>query len=200
MTYVKPLITMVLLILSSLPAGASKKPETREAAKPQQAAHFYAQIATNLSGQTVPLSTYAGKVSLVVNTASRCGLTPQYEGLQKLQEKYAARGFTVLGFPSNDFLGQEPGTNEEIKLFCEKNYHVTFPLFGKARVKGSEKQAVYHYLTQGPQAEFHGEITWNFEKFLIGRDGKILARFSPRVSPEDSELILKLEEALGKAK
>jgi glutathione peroxidase len=157
----------------------------------------YAQVAVGRDGQPMALSAYAGKVALIVNTASRCGFTGQYEGLQRLQSKYRDKGFVVLGFPSNDFFGQEPGSNQEIKLFCQKNYKVDFPLFNKDHVKGEGKQAVYKYLTDGPQSEFKGEISWNFEKFLVGRDGKILARFSPRTSPEDLELVAKLETALA---
>jgi glutathione peroxidase len=158
---------------------------------------FYSQTATDMAGKPSSLSAYSGKVALVVNTASRCGYTGQYEGLQRLQQKYRERGLVVLGFPSNDFLGQEPGSNAEIKLFCEKNYQVDFPLFNKDHVKGRSKQLVYRWLTDGPQKEFAGEISWNFEKFLIGRDGKIVARFKPGVDPEDPELVKKLELALS---
>ncbi len=158
---------------------------------------FYSQTATDMSGKPAALSVYSGKVALVVNTASRCGYTGQYEGLQKLQSKYRDRGLVVLGFPSNDFLGQEPGSNAEIRLFCEKTYKVDFPLFNKDHVKGRSKQAVYQWLTEGPQKEFHGEIGWNFEKFLISRDGRIVGRFKPGVDPEDADLVKKLEAALG---
>ncbi len=174
-------------------AGAAKKKEPAAA----KAAGVYALEATDIDGKPAPLSKFVGKVALVVNTASRCGLTPQYESLQKLQGRFESRGFTVLGFPSNDFFAQEPGTDKEIKIFCEKNYQVSFPLFSKARVKGDDKQPVYRYLTEGPQKEFHGEISWNFEKFLVGRDGRILARFKPRVSPDDAEVISAIEKALA---
>jgi len=160
-------------------------------------AGFYLQQATSMDGKAAPLSVYAGKVALVVNTASRCGFTGQYEGLQALQAKYRGRGLVVLGFPSNDFLWQEPGSNQEIKLFCEKNYKVDFPLFNKDHVKGDSKQSVYKFLTEGPQKDFNGEVSWNFEKFLIGRDGKIVARFKSKVSPEDPDLVSKLESALA---
>lgn len=164
------------------------------AAKPSDG--LYAQLATDMDGKPAPLSAYAGKVALVVNTASRCGFTGQYEGLQSLQAKYRDKGFVVLGFPSNDFMWQEPGSNQEIKLFCQKNYKVDFPLFNKDKVKGEGKQPVYKFLTEGPQSEFNGEISWNFEKFLVGRDGKILARFKPRVTPDDADLLKKIEAAL----
>ena len=178
--------------VESKPAALAARPNQAQGAQA-----VYALVAADGDGNPAPLARFAGKVTLIVNTASRCGLTPQYEGLQKLQLKYQARGFTVLGFPSNDFFGQEPGSNRDIKLFCEKNYRVSFPLFGKDHVKGEKKQPVYRYLTEGPQQEFHGEIRWNFEKFLIGRDGKVVARFSPSTSPEDPGLILKLEQSLA---
>lgn len=161
------------------------------------AKQVYALVATDMDGGAAPLARFSGKVALIVNTASRCGLTPQYEGLQRLQARFEARGFTVLGFPSNDFLGQEPGSNREIRLFCEKNYQVSFPLFGKDHVKGAQKQAVYRYLTEATEEEFRGEIRWNFEKFLVGRDGRVLARFSPSTSPEDPSVLLKIEQALA---
>lgn len=162
-----------------------------------KASGLYAQTATDMDGKPAPLSQYAGKVSLVVNTASRCGFTGQYEGLQKLQAKYRDRGLVVLGFPSNDFWGQEPGSNQEIRLFCTRNYKVEFPLFNKDHVKGEGKQPVYKFLTDGPQSEFHGEIGWNFEKFVIGRDGRIVGRFKSRVSPDDPELVASIESALA---
>lgn len=158
---------------------------------------FYALLGKDIDGKPVEMSKYRGKVTLVVNTASRCGLTSQYEGLQKLHLKYHSKGFSVLAFPSNDFLGQEPGANIEIKLFCEKNYNVSFPLFSKDKVKGKEKQLIYKYLTEGPQSEFHGEISWNFEKFLIGKNGKILARFKPNIDPESVEVVSEVEKALA---
>lgn len=185
----KSLLTMVVLLSLSSSLIAAKSLE-----KP---AGLYAQIATDMDGKPAPLAAYAGKVALVVNTASKCGLTGQYEGLQVLQGKYRDKGFVVLGFPSNDFMWQEPGNNREIKLFCEKNYKVDFPLFNKDKVKGEGKQPVYQFLTKGPQAEFHGEISWNFEKFLVGRDGKIVARFKPSVTPDDPELVSKIEAALS---
>jgi glutathione peroxidase len=197
------LFSMMASLMFSIPALAAAKPAdakasaTKPAAVAPRAANLYAEIATDMDGKPAPLAKFAGKVALVVNTASRCGLTSQYEGLQKLQAKYEAKGFVVLGFPSNDFFGQEPGSNQEIKLFCEKNYQVSFPLFGKDHVKGDKKQPVYRYLTEGPQADFRGEISWNFEKFIVGRDGRIVARFNPRVKPEDPELISKLEQAIS---
>ncbi len=151
----------------------------------------------SLHGKPVSGAEFRGKVLLVVNTASECGLTPQYQGLEALHRKLKDRGFSVLGFPSNDFGAQEPGSAAEIGAFCEKNYGVTFPLFEKAPVKGAAKQALYQFLTEAGPETTRGEITWNFEKFLIGRDGQILARFSPKTSPEDPALLTALEKAIG---
>ena len=188
-----PLILLPLVVLSIAGVAAKKV----EPAKSVQG--VYTQIVTDMDGKPAPLSAYAGKVAMIVNTASRCGFTPQYEGLQALQAKYRDKGFVVLGFPSNDFMWQEPGSNSEIKLFCQKNYKVDFPLFNKDHVKGSEKQALYKYLTEGPQAEFHGEIGWNFEKFLIGRDGRIVGRYKSGIAPDDGKLTGAIEAELGKA-
>jgi glutathione peroxidase len=189
------LAVLLWVPLASAPSWAGPKPQVTPAIQPKITG-FFAQVATDMDGKPAPLSAYAGKVALVVNTASRCGYTSQYEALQKLHEKYRGLGFVVLGFPSNDFMGQEPGSNAEIRLFCQKNYKVDFPLFNKDHVKGSKKQPVYQFLTEGPQSEFNGEISWNFEKFLVGRDGRILARFKPRTSPEDPELMSRVEAAL----
>jgi len=134
---------------------------------------------------------------LIVNTASKCGFTGQYEGLQALYDQYKEQGLVVLGFPSNDFLRQEPGTNEEIKSFCKINYGVTFPLFAKIAVKGKEQHPLYHYLTSAEtNPEHSGKITWNFNKFLIDRDGLVMARFGSRTQPQDAKLIKQLEDAL----
>lgn len=133
---------------------------------------------------------------LVVNVASRCGLTPQYQGLEALHRKFKDQGFTVLGFPSNDFGGQEPGTTAEIKEFCSTKYNVTFPMFDKVSVKGGGQHPLYAALT-GQSSPFPGDIGWNFGKFLIGADGKILARFDSRVSPESADIISAVEQALA---
>lgn len=152
---------------------------------------------TDIDGNAVKLDAYKGKVVMLVNTASKCGLTPQYEGLQALYEKYKDKGFVVLGFPANNFMGQEPGTNEEIKEFCTLRYKVTFPMFAKISVKGEDQDPLYSYLTDSKtNPGFDGEITWNFEKFLADKDGKIIARFSPKVTPEDAEVIKAIEAAL----
>lgn len=155
---------------------------------------FYALQTTTLQGRPANLADYAGKVTLVVNVASKCGYTPQYGGLQKLHEELASRGFSVLGFPSNDFAGQEPGTPEEIAEFCKKNYGVTFPMFAKVATKAGEGQSpVYAFLGKG------GELpSWNFGKYLVGRDGKVVAYFPSKVAPDAKELRAAIEAALAR--
>jgi len=151
----------------------------------------------DIEGKDVKLDTYKGKVSLVVNTASKCGLTPQYEGLQALYDKYKDKGFVILGFPANNFMGQEPGTEKEIKDFCTLNYKVSFPMFSKISVKGTDQHPFYTYLTnKESNPGFEGDITWNFEKFLVGKDGKVIARFSPKTKPEDPKIVEAIEAAL----
>jgi len=149
-------------------------------------------------GADTSLKAYAGKVVLVVNVASRCGNTPQYAGLEELYKKFGGEGFVVVGFPCNDFGGQEPGTNAEIKEFCTAKYNVTFPLMDKIHVKGPEQCPLYAALT-GPTAAFPGDVKWNFGKFLIGRDGSVLARFEPGVKPEDPKLVEAITAALKKS-
>jgi glutathione peroxidase len=145
----------------------------------------------SIDGQPAPLSQYEGQVVLIVNVASRCGLTPQYEELENLYEKYQDRGFVVLGFPANNFMGQEPGTDEEIKEFCSTRFHVTFPMYSKISVKGDDIHPLYRFLTATG-----GEIGWNFTKFLVGKDGNVIARFAPTVAPESPEVTGAIEEAL----
>ncbi|GGU89345.1 glutathione peroxidase [Streptomyces filipinensis] len=151
-----------------------------------------------LTGGPADLAQYAGKAVLIVNVASKCGLTPQYTGLEKLQERYAARGFTVLGVPCNQFLGQEPGTAEEIAEFCSATYGVTFPLTEKAEVNGEGRHPLYERLVGFADDEGHsGDIRWNFEKFLIGRDGTVVARFSPQTEPESDAVVTAIEAQLA---
>ncbi|MEU0027871.1 glutathione peroxidase [Streptomyces sp. NPDC006335] len=151
-----------------------------------------------LTGGSADLAQYAGKAVLIVNVASKCGLTPQYNGLEKLQERYAERGFTVLGVPCNQFLGQEPGSAEEIAEFCSATYGVTFPLTEKVEVNGEGRHPLYERLVGFADAEGHsGDIRWNFEKFLIGRDGSVVARFSPQTEPESDEVVTAVEGALA---
>ena len=145
-----------------------------------------------ITGKPVSLADYKGKVVLVVNVASKCGFTPQYEGLEALYKKYKDRGLMVLGFPANNFLSQEPGTDEEIGAFCKSKYGVTFPMFSKISVKGEGKAPLYQFLTSTG-----GEIPWNFTKFLVGKDGKPIQRFAPNVAPDAGELSAAIEKALG---
>jgi glutathione peroxidase len=151
---------------------------------------------TTIDGSTTTLAEFGEKAVMVVNVASRCGNTPQYEKLEELQKQYADRGFTVLGFPCNQFLGQEPGTAEEIKEFCSTTYGVTFPLMEKTRVNGWHKHPLYAQLTQVPDADGHaGRVKWNFEKFLIAPDGTV-SRFRPSTQPDDPAVIEAIEQAL----
>ncbi|MFF4756277.1 glutathione peroxidase [Streptomyces sp. NPDC002514] len=151
-----------------------------------------------LQGGAADLPQYAGRAVLIVNVASKCGLTPQYAGLERLQERYAAQGLTVLGVPCNQFLGQEPGTAEEIAEFCSATYGVTFPMTEKVDVNGAGRHALYERLTGFADAEGHsGDIRWNFEKFLIGRDGAVVARFAPQTEPESAEVVAAIEGQLG---
>ncbi|MGI9106410.1 MAG: glutathione peroxidase [Pyrinomonadaceae bacterium] len=151
----------------------------------------------NVGGKDVKLEQFRGQVVMIVNVASKCGYTPQYDGLQKIYEQYKDRGFVVLGFPANNFGAQEPGTNEEIKEFCRINYGVTFPIFSKISVKGEDIHPLYKYLTEKEtDPEFAGEIKWNFNKFLIGKDGKIIARFDSKDKPEDPQVTAAIEQAL----
>jgi glutathione peroxidase len=157
---------------------------------------FEASIDT-LGGESGSLSEYKGKALLLVNVASRCGLTPQYTGLEKLQEEYAGRGFSVLGFPCNQFLGQEPGSAEEIAEFCSTTYGVTFPLFEKIDVNGPDRHPIYDELTKAKDASGEaGDITWNFEKFLVSPGGEVVGRFRPQVEPEDPGLVSAIESVL----
>lgn len=143
----------------------------------------------DLEGKPVAMKSFAGKALLVVNTASKCGYTPQYTELQALYEQNKDKGLVVLGFPSNDFGAQEPGSDKEIASFCQKNYGVTFPLFTKGPVSGREKQPVFQYLTQEANLDLKGEVEWNFEKFLIDRKGKLVARFKSSIGPKDKPLL-----------
>jgi len=150
-----------------------------------------------ISGEPGSLAPYAGKTVLAVNVASKCGLTPQYEGLENLQKTYEDRGFTVVGFPCNQFMGQEPGTAEEIQTFCSTTYGVTFPLFEKIEVNGDERHPLYQQLVDVTDADgYSGDIRWNFEKFLIGPDGAV-QRFAPLVEPQDPVLVAAIEAALS---
>ena len=152
---------------------------------------------TRINGASDSLANHEGNVLLVVNVASKCGLTPQYEGLQKLYETYKDRGLEVLGFPCNQFMGQEPGTNDEIKEFCSLNFNVSFPMFDKIDVNGDERHPLYDELTQTPDGEGKaGDIAWNFEKFLVSPTGEIAGRYRPLVTPDAPELVEAVEAQL----
>jgi len=159
------------------------------------ATSFYDFPVQKLDGSKADLHDYAGKVALVVNTASQCGLTPQYEGLEALYEKYGPKGFVVLGFPSNQFGAQEPGSAEQIQSFCSSNYKVTFPLFAKTDVNGPNAHPLYTWLKEHAPGEGAEDIGWNFAKFLVGKDGKVIARYAPTTVP--SAIGGAIEEALG---
>ncbi len=148
--------------------------------------------AKTITGQDKKLADYKGQVLLIVNVASECGLTPQYKGLEALNKKFRERGLRVLGFPANEFGAQEPGTDGEIKGFCEKNYGVTFDMFSKVKVKGDGIDPLFQWLT----SQTGGDIKWNFGKFLVGKNGEILARFEPKVEPESAEVVQAIEKAL----
>ena len=157
---------------------------------------IYEHQLNRLDGGTLDLRDYEDKAVLIVNVASKCGLTPQYEGLEKIHERYAEQGFTVLGVPCNQFLGQEPGTSEEIATFCSTTYGVTFPLAEKVEVNGDGRHPLYEELTAVPDAEGKdGDVAWNFEKFLVAPGGKV-TRFRPQVEPEDPALVDAIEAAL----
>ena len=150
-----------------------------------------------LDGSEQSLRDYQGQVLLLVNVASKCGLTPQYDGLEKLYGKYKAKGFAVLGFPANDFMGQEPGTDDQIADFCRSTYGVDFPMFSKITVKGEGKHPLYQELT-GMPAPIGGEVAWNFQKYLVDRKGAVVAKFDPRTAPDDPALVAQIEELLAK--
>jgi glutathione peroxidase len=161
------------------------------------AAGLYDIPLKDIDGKDTSLKAYEGKVLLIVNVASKCGNTKQYKELQALHEKFKDEGLVVMGFPSNDFGGQEPGTNAEIKEFCSTKYNVTFPMFDKVAVKGPDKAPLYQALS-GPDSPFPGDVKWNFGKFLVGRDGKIVARFEPKMKPDDAKVVEAIEGALKK--
>ena len=150
---------------------------------------------SDINGQSMPFSQFRGKAVLLVNVASECGLTPQYKGLQTLYEENKERGLVVIGLPCNQFGGQEPGTEEEIKTFCESQYSVSFPLTEKIEVNGEGRHALYQWLA-GDEAKFPGDIKWNFEKFLISPSGEVLQRFEPTITPEDQKLLDVIKEVL----
>lgn len=186
----------LLIAVVAIPGCSSSNANEQEAPKVSNPLSFTMK---SLAGKDVDLSKYQGKVVLIVNVASKCGLTPQYEQLQALHDKYAEDGLAILGFPCNQFLWQEPGAAEQIQEFCRVNYGVTFDMFAKVNVKGKEACDLYKTLTAldtepvGP-----GKISWNFEKFIIGRDGEVVARLSPRTKPDDPAVLKVIEAELAK--
>ena len=182
-------------LISMLVLALIAAPQTKTTEKPK-VSDVLNYTMNSLDGKPVNLAKYQGNVVLMVNVASECGYTPQYEGLQTLHKKYAARGLRVLGFPSNDFGSQEPGSNGEIQEFCKKNYGVEFDMFSKIKVLGNDKAPLYKALTSTPK--FSGDVSWNFEKFLIGRDGQVIGRYKSPVEPLSAELTTAIEAALGK--
>ena len=160
--------------------------------------NLYDFEARTITGEDSSLRDYAGKVAVVVNVASKCGLTPQYAGLEKLYETHHARGLEVLGFPCNQFAGQEPGSDAEVQEFCKLRYGVSFPLFSKIDVNGAARHPLYAWLSAEDAApEGPGDIKWNFGKFVVGRDGQVVARFAPPTAPDDPALVAAIEKALG---
>jgi glutathione peroxidase len=190
------LILFVLVFTASLfscSRDAVRQNQKNNTVMKNDSINIYDIKVRTVDGQEKSLSEYKGKVLLIVNVASKCGYTPQYEGLEKIYEKYKDRGFEILAFPCNDFGGQEPGSNEEIQSFCKTNYNVTFTLFDKIKVLGGEKSDLYSRLINFEPA---GDISWNFEKFLIDKNGYVAARFKTKVKPESEEIISAIESKL----
>lgn len=191
------LLTAACLALGLAAAQVSvraQNPKPAEGAKTMDGTVLQFTMKLN-DGKEKRLADYKGKVLLIVNTASECGYTPQYEGLEKLYEKYRDKGLEILAFPANNFGAQEPGTDEQIKQFCSLKYHVTFPLFAKTSVKGADINPLYKFLTT--RAGFDGDIKWNFNKFLVDRDGKVVARYDSGVTPNSETLVKEIEAFLG---
>ncbi len=203
----RTLFIFALLLGTLVAVTACNTNAAQQAAKPKENATMSTATANpnaksvhefslkNIDGQEVKLDAYKGKVALLVNVASRCGYTPQYEGLQAIYNKYKEQGLVVLGFPANNFGSQEPGTNEEIKSFCSLTYNVTFPMFAKISVKGDDIHPLYQFLTS-TEAGFSGDVKWNFGKFLVDKNGKVIARFESGDAPESSKVTQAIEQAL----
>lgn len=162
---------------------------------------FYDFTLNSIDGQPAPLAAYKGKLVLLVNVASRCGYTPQYAALESVYEKYKDRGLVIVGIPANNFGAQEPGSNQEIKTFCSSKYHVTFPMMAKVSVKGDDITPLYQFLTdKSSHPQTGGEIQWNFTKFLIGPDGRVITRFEPEITPDSPQVTSAIEKALASLK
>jgi glutathione peroxidase len=157
---------------------------------------LYGFTLNSIDGKPVPLADYKGKVVMIVNVASRCGYTPQYSALEAIYEKYKGQGFVILGFPANNFGAQEPGTNEEIKTFCSRKYSVSFPMYSKISVKGDDQAPLYAYLTKETGTGITGDIKWNFTKFLVDRNGNVVQRFEPGVTPDSKDVTEAIEKQL----
>lgn len=184
-----------LLSTATVQAHDHKTDDKKDMKMEKTVQNVHSFTAKTIDGKERNLSDYEGKVLLIVNTASRCGYTGQYEGLQELYSEYKDQGFMVLGFPSNDYMGQEPGSNEEIKNFCKVNYGVEFDMFSKISTKGDEIHPLYkHLTTEGPEP---GKISWNFNKFLVGKDGTVLARFGSGDKPKSDKVVSAIKEALA---
>jgi glutathione peroxidase-family protein len=194
---IKTIGTFVLMLVFSLLITACEQKPSNKKSEANMKSNFHSFTMNDIDGKAVSLSQYQGKVLLVVNVASKCGFTKQYAGLQQLYEKYKGKGFVVLGFPANNFLWQEPGTDSEIKSFCTIKYNVTFPMFSKISVNGKNIHPLYQYLTSPEEnGEFGKPIKWNFNKFLIGKDGKTIARFPSKTVPMDDSIMEAIEMAL----
>ncbi len=187
-------VQLFVIVMSLLLASVMHARPKTSARTPVANTDPFSFTVTDIDGKPRDLAQYRGKAVLIVNTASRCGMTPQYEGLEAIYDRYRARGFEVLAFPANDFMGQEPGTNDEIKTFCTTRFKTSFPLFAKVSVKGKNMAPLYQWLTAS--SPFPGDIPWNFTKFLVAPDGRVVARFGPRTKPEDAEVISALEPIL----
>jgi glutathione peroxidase len=190
--------SVLFLVLAFLITSCEQQPSNKKSEANMQS-KIYSFTMNDIDGKAVSLSQYQGKVLLIVNVASKCGYTKQYAGLQKLYEKYKDNGFVILAFPANNFFRQEPGTDSEIKTFCTTKFNVTFPIFSKISVKGKDIHPLYQYLTNPEEnREFGKPIKWNFNKFLIGKDGETIARFPSKVAPMDASLLEALNEAVEK--
>jgi glutathione peroxidase len=190
-------VSALLLLMGCGVSNNSAEGDTTAYKASEAKGDIYQFTMKSLTGQDVPLSTYKGKVVLIVNTASKCGLTPQYKDIEALYEKYKDRGLVVLGFPANDFLRQEPGSDSEIGEFCQKNYGVSFPMFSKIEVTGSTKHPLYKYLTEKKEnGVVDAAVTWNFQKFLIDKNGHIVTYFKPKTEVKEPTVIKAIEEIL----
>jgi glutathione peroxidase len=184
-----PPLAVLLWVAASMPAGATDSESS-------PGGPFIAHEVTSIDGEPVDLGRYRGQALLIVNTASKCGYTPQYEGLERLYQRFKHRGLVVVGFPSNDFGNQEPGSNEQIQSFCKRNYGVSFPMMAKIHTTGDDIDPLYHALTQETPEQIRGEIRWNFTKFLVDPEGRVVARFEPGTKPLSEELVNAVKEAL----